>query len=308
MKKYLLIICLLVTFSWGAGRLYFATTGGFTLSNIRSSLPFDPRFETRALSENEKEDLKNILNQEFTYIGKGCQSYVFESQDKNYVIKFLKYQRFRNPVWLNWLSVIPQIDTYRLQKVAKKKEKLDALFTSWCLAFDRLQNETGLVFVHLNKGSNLNQTITIYDKLGLSHQICLDEMEFLVQRKADMLCSTLSCLMNEGKSEDAKAIISSLVQMVEDEYVAGLADNDHALMQNTGVYLGKPIHIDVGQFVEDVSMLQKDRAFQELYNKTYKFKLWLKKHHPELSVHLEKELYRVMGDEMSRITFIPKVK
>ena len=303
MKKAFITLTLLVALSWGLGRLYFETTAGFTLGNITSDFSYDPRFETKT---DNMERIQKILGQSWRYLGKGCQSYVFESDDGQYVMKFFKYQRFRTPRFLDWLSVVPQINKYRMEKTAKKREKLDALFASCALASNRLSDETGLVYVHLNKTADLNQITTIYDKLGLAHRVNLDELEFMVQVKSEMLCPTLDRLVGEKKTTEAKKLLSRLVAMVADEYEKGLADNDHALMQNTGVYQGQPIHIDVGQFVVNEQMQLPQKAHQELYNKTYKFRIWLQENHPELKVHLESQLREYMGPDFETLTFIPK--
>ncbi|MFQ5730237.1 MAG: hypothetical protein ACE5GN_07740, partial [Waddliaceae bacterium] len=84
------------------------------------------------------------------------------------------------------------------------------------------------------------------------------------------------------------------------------ADNDHALMQNTGVLEGLPVHVDVGQFVKNEAM--KDSAIynQELFNKTYKFRIWLQDKYPELLSYLDAELHHEMGDIFYQLKYIPK--
>ena len=307
-SRIFVLLCLLSLAIYGFGRLYFRLTGGFRESNIISDFAFDPRWQTRPLNEGEQLEVDNVLDQEYRYLGKGCQSYVFVSQDGQYVIKFFKYQRFRPQFYINWFSFVPQIEAIREQKIEKKRKKREDLFNSWKVAYDNLQDESGLVYVHLNKTDNLNKTLIAFDKIGLKHTIDMDQMEFLIQRKATMLCHELDRLVAIGDVEKAKKLISNLIDMVVFEYNRGLADNDHALMQNTGVIEGKPIHVDVGQFVIDYSMKDPAKYSQELYNKTYKFRLWRQEKHPELLVHLESELIAEMGDNFYKIKYIPKVR
>ena len=61
--------------------------------------------------------------------------------------------------------------------------------------------------------------------------------------------------------------------MLVSEYRRGFADNDHATVQNTGVLDGRPIHIDVGQFVRNERVKEPRLFHQELFNKTWKFQL-----------------------------------
>ncbi len=295
--RILLYACVFLAALYGASRLYYGVTGGFTIGNISSTLAYDARWDTKPLSPQEKDVFNAILDQKFTYLGKGCQSYVFASDDGKYVLKFFKYQRFTPQLWLDYFAFIPAVDSYRLGKIDKKQKKLEAIFTSWKIAFEELRPETGLVYVHLNKTDDLNKTLTIVDKMGFEHHLNLDDMEFLIQKRAKMLCATLNQMMEAGKAEEAKGLLTRLVKLVLSEYERGLADNDHALMQNTGVFEGDPIHIDVGQFVHNEEIKKSEVANQELFNKTYKFRKWLHKHHPELAKHLEEQLLLTIGEQ-----------
>lgn len=297
--RALLWTCIFIAVVYGVGRLYYRLTGGFTEGNITYNLPYDPRWDILPLSEEEKEQVKAILGQEFTYLGKGCQSYVFKSKDDKYVLKFFKYQRFRPQAWLDYATFIPGIQEYRQDKIEKKKTKLESVFTSWKIAYEKLRPETGVVFVHLNKTQNLNQPITLYDKLGLKHVLNLDDYEFLVQKKAELLCPTLEKMVAENRLKDARLLIDRLLYLVISEYQRGYADNDHALMQNTGVYENQPIHIDVGQFVFNRKIQNRSLANQELFNKTWKFHRWLERNAPPLAIHLKMRLQEIIGGEYS---------
>ncbi|WP_068470384.1 hypothetical protein [Candidatus Protochlamydia phocaeensis] len=291
----LISLSLLIAALYGAGRLYFHLTGGFTLANISSDFSFNPEWEVRPLAKEEKERLTQALDQPYYYLGKGCQSYVFLSKDGRYVIKFFKYQRFRMQPWLVYFPPLPAIVKYREEKMEKKWGKLDSFVKSWKVAFENLRDETGLIFVHLNKTTDLQKRLTIYDKIGYSHQIDLDQMEFCIQNRAYMLCDVLLELKEKGDLQGAKQLINDLLGLILSEYHRGLADNDHALMQNTGVAQGKPIHIDVGQFVQNEAIKNPTVYHQELYTKMYKFKLWLKDSYPELADFLEERLAEIIG-------------
>lgn len=295
--RWLAILCVLIALAYGSGRLYFQLTGGFLVSNITSDLAYDARWEVAALPEDDASALDRILKQPYRYLGKGCQSYVFVSEDQQYVIKFFKYQRFRPQEWLNYFSFIPTVDQYRLDKIAKKKKKLEDVFTSWKIAYDYLKPETGVVFVHLNKQKMFDHELVIYDKLGFEHAVNINETEFLVQKKAEMLCPTLTALVEKGEQKNAEKILSELVQMLVYENSRGFADNDHALMQNTGVIDMLPVHIDVGQFIRNPIVKDPAIYHQEIFNKTYKFRKWLEATHPALAKSLENQLTQVIGEE-----------
>lgn len=291
----LFVLALFVLSLYGLGRLYFQLTGGFRIANITSDFTHQPQWEVRPLIASEEADFTKALQQPYFYLGKGCQSYVFASQDGQYVIKFFKYQRYRLQSWLVYFPPLPAIVKYRHEKLEKKWEKLNGFVKSWKVAFENLKQETGLLFVHLNKTATLHQNLIINDKIGQQHVIDLDQMEFCIQRRADLLCDAL---IEHKKKEDlagAQQLIHKLLNLILSEYSRGLADNDHALMQNTGVVQGNPIHIDVGQFVFNDAIKQPAIFHQELLTKTYKFKMWLRDNYPEVAEYLEAELYLIIG-------------
>lgn len=303
---FIFFLCCLAAF--GVGRLYFQLTDGFRIAHITSDFTFDPSRETRALDESEVELVDRILSRPFTYYKKGCQSYVFLSEDGEYVLKFVKYQRFRPQFYNYWFSFIPPWNDYLQRSLVKKKYKMDGLLNSWKLVFNELTKESGLVYVHLNKTDHLNKKVLFIDKIGLRHTIDLDQMEFLIQKKVNMLCPILDQFMADGEEEKAKSLLTSLNALILSEYYSGIADNDYAFMQNTGVYNGEPVHIDVGQFVENDSMRDSDTYHQELFNKYYDFRLWLQDHYPTLLEHVDFELKQEIGEQFDTLKHIPKFR
>ena len=299
--KWLILLAVAISAVYGMGRLYYNITDGFTIGNITSDFAYDPRWEVTPLRPEEKVLVGSILDQKFSYLGKGCQSYVFLSQDGKYVLKFFKYQRFRTKPWVDFFSFIPSIDRYRLKKLEKKRLKLEGFIESWKIAYNELKHESGLLFVHLNKTNHLNKTLNFTDKMGMAHQVNLDEMEFMIQHKATMLDSTIKKLMAENKVEEAKSLLKTLIELITSENHRGLADNDHALMQNTGVYDGRPIHVDVGQFLYNDQIRNPATYKQELFNKTYRFHRWLEKHYPELADYLTTELVAIIGNDFYKL-------
>jgi hypothetical protein len=295
MKKIFLALILVVAL-YGTGRLYYAFTGGFTISNVTSDLSYDPRWEMPVPSPENQKILDKALNQPYTYLGKGCQSYVFESQDGKYVLKFFKYQRFRPQAWLNMFTFIPQVREYQEEKAVKKKESLDNIFRSWKIAYLQLPKESGLLFVQLNKKQESDpKYLKIKDKLGFSHRVDLNRMEFLLQKKAILLADQIKDWMEKGKEKKAVHLIDQLIAMLISEYEKGIADNDHALMQNTGVIDGHPVHIDVGQFVRNDTVIAPKVYKQEIYDKTYLLHVWLKENYPPLADYLTTRLVDLIG-------------
>lgn len=150
--KRFLILALIVVSLYGLGRLYYQLTAGFTLSNISSDFPFQPQWEVRPLMASEEAEFFKALNQPYSYLGKGCQSYVFASEDGKYVIKFFKYQRYRIQSWLAYFPPLPAIKKYRQEKVEKKWNKLDGFVKSWKVAFENGKKKRGcFLFISIKR-------------------------------------------------------------------------------------------------------------------------------------------------------------
>lgn len=299
--KLLFAFLILIAALYGSVRLYYRLTDGFTINNITANIPFDPRWQMTPLSANDQTTLDEVLSQSFNYMGKGCQSYVFLSKDGNYILKLIKYQRFRPQPWLDYLSFIPAIKQYRHVKMEKKLQKLYGVFDSWKIAFEQLRPETQLLYVHLNKSLDLDKRLVIYDKMGFEHILDLDQTEFLIQRKAKMLCPYIQELMQDGRIAEAKTLLTRIIQLILSEYIRGIGDNDHALMQNTGVYNGYPIHIDVGQFVINEKARDPQVYKQELFSKTFLLRKWLKENYPELVADFESQLRAIIGPNFNQM-------
>lgn len=300
--KTFVIISLVLLSSWAIGRLYYTVTDGFALNNIVYDLPFEVRREVKPLNSEKEKQLSKILDQPYSYYSKGCQSYVFLSADGEYVLKFFKYQRYRPQEWLEYFSWLAPVERYRLRRLAHKKKKLDKLFNGWKVAYEDLPEETGLVYVQLSRQGSSNQVLTFSDKMGFTHQVNLNEVQFLVQHKADMLCPTIEGYLAIGDRQAAQQLIHATIDLFLSEYERGYVDFDPAIMQNTGVLDGKPIHVDVGQITQTERIFKPEVWKQDLFNKTYKFRLWLMDIDQQLAEDLEVRLKQIIGPKFETMT------
>lgn len=305
-KKFCVTICVMtlsVLMIYGIGRAYFYITDGFAVSNITSDLAYDNRWNIRPLNKGQWKEVEEALAQPYHYFSKGCQSYVFESEDRRYVLKFIKYQRFRNHFWVDWMGSLPLVDRYIAEKNRKKQKKLENILTGWCIAYEELKAETGVVYVHLNKTNDMLGTLRIIDKMGVEHELHLDEMEFMVQRKARMLTETIHQMMANEEIDGVKNLLARLLKTILFEYERGISDNDQALMQNTGVLDGVPIHIDLGQFVRRRDVQNPQLMKQQLYNRTYLFNVWLNEHYPEIGEYFWGMLTQIIGPQINELKY-----
>lgn len=279
-----------------AARGYFALTDDFRLANITHPMPYEKTWEVSSLSSAEEQHLNDLLQQPFTYIGKGAQSYVFESQDGKYVLKFFKFKHLRPSIFLDSLPSIGYLKTYKEKQAARKQRKLFGVFNAYKLAYDVDKKESGLVFIQLNVEGNPQRSVTIIDKIGIQRTIDLQHYPFILQEKGETLRVVIDRLLKNGDVEMAKKRLNQILDMYAQEYQKGIYDHDHGVMQNTGFIDDRPIHLDVGKLTRKEEMRQTHYAKQDAQLVIDKMKAWVKRHYPQydesisqnLDDHLEK--------------------
>jgi len=272
-------------------------TDGFSIDKISYRLPIH---QVVTLSEeaakrnkaSEKETLR-FLDQPFFYLGKGRTAYAFVSQDSQYVVKFVRYNHLRLPTWVKWLPAA--FDHYKKKTSAVLEEKLKQNLTGHILGFERLPEETQLIYLHLNKTAHLNKKLIIFDKIGIRHEVNLDDLEFMVQRKVGLICEELSRFMKEGHPEMAKESLDHLLQMILVRQREGIFDRDPNVHFNYGLVGTTPILIDTGGLLtyRDYFLLRPHSTSSgrnEIYKKTKKFRRWLFKEYAELNQYFEEKI------------------
>jgi len=280
MKRYITFCITLLLFlllGWPCRKL----TDGFTLTKISSSLSFHPEWEVPPLPKHKMQEVNAVLSQPFTYLAKGAQCFVFLSQDGKYVLKFFRHSHLRAPFWAKALP-----SAFCKQKTAKKEGKLHKDFASYVLAFQELKEETGLVWLHLNKTASLHQTVTLIDKLGIAHSVDIDQMECLLQRRATLLYPTLEMWIRQHEEEKAAKALFELIELLYARARKGIFDKDPDLNTNFGFLEGHPIQIDIGRFKK----APVSSPYHELLRITDHLHQWLQEKSPPLASHLKNRI------------------
>jgi hypothetical protein len=267
-------------------------TDSFTIASVLSSRPYDARWEARALTMEEQEETKRAIGQKYTYFGRGGQAYIFFSEDRNYVIKLFKQEKFQVPLWLKIVHVPYLLDRYKAKKAFRRDDKLFRDFTSYKTAFEELHKETGLLYIHLNKTQLWNQQLKLVDRLGIEHLVDLDSLDFVVQRRAELVYDRIARLMRENKPEEAKKAISQVVALIVERCQKGFRDRDPNIRTNCGFIGEQAVKIDVGRFERNETMKKKENIRSDLIRITLPFKIWLQEEYPELAAYLEAQLNR----------------
>lgn len=285
---------LIIAGVYGTAKFCLKKTNKFAVTEIRSNRPFEPSFETRLLTVEEEKEVKEALNQHYTYFGCGGQAFVFFSQNGKYVIKFFKQRHFNPPTYLDH---IPFIEKYRKEKYGKRHKRLHLDYGSYKIGFEELKEETGLLYVHLNKTSHLKKILKIKDKLNIEHCIDLDQIDFILQKRADLVFHRIKAQMARNDIEGAQKTIACVLDLIVTRCKKGYTDKDPNIATNCGMLENKAIKVDVGRFTRYSNMANPLYFKPELYHLTKPFRVWLKQQHPSLVPFLDKEVIRIIAHE-----------
>lgn len=302
-SKTFLSIALIVALGFGAMRLYYRLTDDFRLANMACPLIFHSEWDTPPLTVKEEARLEEILSQPFRYLGKGAQSYVFESPDGNYVIKFFKFKHLRpNFITENLPSIFPFKD-YKNRQISRKQRKLYGVFQGYKLAYDLDRSNAGLIFVQLNVPAMHALKMVVHDKLGLTRRIDLSQVPFVIQKKGTTLRQTMRESLNRGDVLAAKGQVDQIFALYLEEYQKGLWDHDHGVMHNMGFVAGRPCHLDVGKFHYDPAIRRPENYQPDLLQITDKIKVWVGRNYPpyaeELTQHIDTYLDALFSQKVT---------
>ncbi len=272
------LVTLLITFV--IARIYFRVTDDFRIANMTYEMPHHPEWEVANLSSKEKSEIDHILRQEFSYIGKGAQSYAFSSEDGEYVLKFFKFKHLKPNLLINLLPPISPLKEYKEYQVWRKQKNLQSVFTGYHLAHEMHKKESGILYVHLNPTTEIHGKIKVRDKLGFKREVDLDAVVFVLQEKAKTTRTMMQEALNQGDIGLAKKRMNQIFALYFEEYQKGIYDRDHGVMHNTGFVGERPIHLDVGKLTREEAMKQALTSKEDFEKIILKFEVWLKKNYP----------------------------
>jgi hypothetical protein len=290
MRKFFLYVLLSCVILFGIKRGYRALTDGFSISEIDTNLAFDPQWEAPPLPVEEMTKVTALFDQPFSYLGCGSQSFVFISENGQYLIKFFKQKKLFPSPWLTTIHFPPLLEPYRLKKIQKRSLTFQDTFNSCLIAFHEFRKETGIVFVHLNKTDSLQKSLSLTDKIGRKFSVDLDHFAFVIQKKVEPSAERIRTLMAQKQIETAKAAIASLFQLVAKRRLKGYYDKDPDILRNFGFSGSDPIEFDIGGFVKDPNKPKGYFKNREIIKATRRFKEWIASNYPELLPFTEEQI------------------
>lgn len=283
---------------FGLARVYYRLTDDFRYGNINYELPFESPWQLPELNSQEREQLAAILDQKFSYLGKGAQCYAFASEDGQYVLKFFKFKHLKPHFLVDMLPSIPPLNNFKETTAKRKERKLLSVFDGYDLAYRENREGSQILYLHLIPSDNLHKKVTVVDKIGLKMAINLDDVVFLVQRKGETMRTRLQRLLGQNDIQQAKRSIAAILEMYIGEYNKGIYDRDHGVMHNSGFVGDIPFHLDVGKLSKEERMKLVEVHRKDLEHVIWKMDVWVKANYPEHA----KTISSFLVDEYRRLT------
>ena len=265
MKRWALALFVALSLSWVA----CVRTDGFHPTLIEG-----PLFTEAAPLPSS--DVEAILSQPFHYLSKGRQSFVFESADGKYVLKFFNQKYLQNP----WY-------TFLVEKKEKAKRALRRHYyeNSYKIAFQELGDE--ILYLHLGPSGPLPK-VNITDKANREFTLDLAQLPFVLQKRGIPFYSALDDIYAKEGIEGLKREIDSFLFAISLRISKGIADGDHDVEHNWGYVDGHIFHLDPGRLYYDEHLIENSRLKQEWYRATHNFAKWLRIYYPEAANYLAK--------------------
>ncbi len=289
MKRNLLFLLLLGII--GLSLSYFCNhqTQGFRFYTLLSNLPNDPRWEVDSLPSEQMTQIQHLLDQPFTFLGKGGWCTAFLGADGTTVLKFYKHDH---------LSLKQLFRNFSFGKLLLKGERLSQSipyfqefnFKSCTLLYTQVPHLTGLIYVHLNKTDRVFNTVTLYDQIGIKHALDLNQTEFVVQKRADLLFERLQALHDKDDLGGGKKALDQLFSCLVNLSQSCIRDLDKKLYENYGYVGNQAIALDLSSFVCDPEIKDPAVYRKEIIAKTLRLRRWLNKHYPELVIYFDEKI------------------
>lgn len=252
-----LLFCILFV---GVERFCHWQTEGFTIQKILPVQPTPSCDTTVSLQENELKEIGSILSQPFSYLACGNSCYAFHSADGRYILKVFKQHHLYPMPWANRLP----LPSHWRALLEKRQHKRERVFTSCSNALRELKDITGLIYLHLCPAKQLQCSITLIDKLGITHHIAADDLDFLLQKKAVPAYPYIHELLAQHNVKGAQNAIEQIVQLHSIIAARGFNDLDPNIETNFGFIDGQAMKIDVGCLIKDARFLDKRFASKRM--------------------------------------------
>jgi hypothetical protein len=259
----------------------------FSAESLLNTYPHKHEWDVSTPAEMMNFVRNFLLRQKFYWLGRGQQSSVYLSKDGEYVIKLFPQSRHQEQL-LKERPLKFLFNKHFRKSAERTAAHRERVFVGSKLCYEECPEESGIVYVHLNRTDNFLSTIKLIGPGERIQRIKGDQLSFVVQRRADYVVPTFQKLMEEGKVEEAKLRLEQIFTLLYDMAAKGLIGRDTNLISgnNIGFTKERAICIDVGAVAKEVVDVEAhmrwefDERVAPLYD-------WLRIKYPALADHYQ---------------------
>ncbi|MBM3207878.1 MAG: hypothetical protein FJZ57_04660 [Chlamydiae bacterium] len=293
LKVVLLTLWPLILF--GVGFKICSTPSGFDPQRIGVNFVFKQGDGSKYADGDEFRKLQGVLSQKFYFLDSGAQCYAYVSEDQKHVLKFFKTKKLEPKYWLNYLP-LPWLEKYRFRKIVMRERRRDEIYDGFYSLYENFRLESALEFVHLNPTNFSSDKVLIVDKTGKEHNLSLNKMPFVLQKRAQMVYPYVHNLFKSNNRSAGIDALISVIELIKYRCQMGYVDKDGGVSNNYGFVDGKPVQIDIGQVVSDESIKEPVNYLREILRISEKMNVWLAKHYPEASEEFQERVQDILID------------
>lgn len=256
MKKVILYILFASAALWGATKVYHHLYYRYFLTDLYLGYPLQPIAIPEPTTDESK--LLDIARyQPYYYLDQGAQSYAFLSEDGEYVLKIFHYKHTLDE---------------------SKKDQLNATLNGYRLAYDKIKELSGILYLHLNPTDKELYSIRLTDRMGFHHTIDLSKVRFVIQKKVKSADSIFKYLIQTKQFAAVQKKLDKINSAIHFECSKNLVDQDPAILQNFGFdESDELVHYDLGKLEENVEICGNSALFNAHITKiNQKLSNWLK--------------------------------
>jgi hypothetical protein len=235
---------------------------------------FDTHLMGTVWTPSKEQELAEIINQPYRYLGKGSSSKAYVSADNRFVIKTFIKNRFASKR-CKYLPIIRDLENKRKALKVKYERSFGPIY-----AYQYIPRESGMIFYQFVRPRNLfHQTIRLTEQDGSISELDLDKDEYVIQKKAVIVSQYLKNHLDQGDLNAVKSGITKLLRLTKTLYDQGIVLVVLQFLDNFGFVGDEPIRIDVEHLCFDPDWKEKEGK-GHLRRQLADFRAWIANNAP----------------------------
>lgn len=253
------------------------------------SLVFAPINTIQPDSQNPYDRFFYVLSQQpLIWSNKGSHMVVFETEDKKYIVKFFLNTRHHAA---SIKESIASIFSFKSKEQIRLEKEQQLLFDISKICFEQLAEQTGFIYIHLNKTNEKIKGVKLIGPFKHGYRIRGDDVCFIVQKKATFLIPTFVALLESHNFPQACQRIDQLFALLFEVARKGYVDKEVLPISNNtfGFCQERALYIDPMQLIKADNIDLYTQMHHELYVRLKPFHDWLESTWPTLAQYYEQQ-------------------